>query len=465
MVEIIVPPAPAPTNVPAFLAKLWKMVENPDTDDYICWTEDGTSFRIRDQSQFASALLPYYYKHSNMASFVRQLNMYGFHKVIALHSGNLKSEKEEIEFAHMYFCRGQEFLLDQIKRKSSSSSKSQAAANTNQQSFITCGVKPEPVFITKIDNSDKEELVNEFLTEMGNMKERQEDLDNKMESMRSENEALWGEVLGLRQKHHQQQKIVNKLIQFLVALVQPRISKGIKRKFRHPSFPSPKLAIEEDTPSPKEAKVQEIAEEIEECHLYDILGSESHHNYSRPDNKDAEDDSVLSDPKSKYTMVDPASVTPSLKQIKIEKMTNQDLSPSKLVSNPSVEDMDSDHMTQELDSLKDILAGSGQITLDTSFMTGLMSGDSTEFLNGMKLFADSMLTSPEEQSSSSPPHSQYQQDLKFLTYSASEDPDMTMGSSILAMAAESSGINLERDLEEELLSTPPRPDFDVDLDF
>ena len=109
MVEVIVPPAAAPTNVPAFLAKLWKMVENPDTgrkyklclgsrkyltlytlDDYICWTEDGSSFRIRDQSLFASSLLPYYYKHSNMASFVRQLNMYGFHKVIALHSGNLK---------------------------------------------------------------------------------------------------------------------------------------------------------------------------------------------------------------------------------------------------------------------------------------------------------------------------------------------------------------------------------------
>jgi hypothetical protein len=77
----------------------------------------------------------------------------------------------------------------------------------------------------------------------------------------------------------------------------------------------------------------------------------------------------------------------------------------------------------------------------------------------------SRVISPDEQSSSSPPHSQ--QDLKFLTYSASEDPDMNMTScsSILAMAAESSGINLERDLEEELLSTPPRPDFDVDLDF
>ena len=116
LVEIVVPP-PAPTNVPAFLAKLWKMVENPDTgnrqlthhpdgvntdnvcaDDYICWTGDGSSFRIRDQTQFAASLLPYYYKHSNMASFVRQLNMYGFHKVIALHSGNLKVRSVSVRF-------------------------------------------------------------------------------------------------------------------------------------------------------------------------------------------------------------------------------------------------------------------------------------------------------------------------------------------------------------------------------
>ena len=94
---------------------------------------------------------------------------------------------------------------------------------------------------------------------------------------------------------------------------------------------------------------------------------------------------MLPEAKSKYTMVDPAAVTPSLKQIKSEKMMTQDLSPSKLVNKSSLDplDLDSEHMTQELDSLKDILSGSGQITLDTSFMTSLMSGDSTEFLNGM----------------------------------------------------------------------------------
>lgn len=75
------------------------------------------SFTIRDQARFARELLPLYYKHNNMASFVRQLNMYGFHKVVSVDSGGLKVDKDEMEFAHMYFLQGQEFLLEHIKRK------------------------------------------------------------------------------------------------------------------------------------------------------------------------------------------------------------------------------------------------------------------------------------------------------------------------------------------------------------
>ena len=43
-----------------------------------------------------------------------------------------------------------------------------------------------------------------------------------------ENEALWKEIASLRQKHHHQQQIVNKLIHFLVHLVNPS-SLGLKR--------------------------------------------------------------------------------------------------------------------------------------------------------------------------------------------------------------------------------------------
>ena len=291
--------------------------------------------------------------------------------MISITFNQFQSEKEEIEFAHVYFIRGQEHLLEQIKRKSASNSKSQPGAG-----LTVPGIKKESVFITQIDNSDKEEMVNEILVEMSQMKERQEDLDNKMENMKSENEALWGEVLSLRQKHTQQQKIVNKLIQFLVALVQPRISKGIKRKrFRHPSFPSHHLALETgevSPPSAKEAKVEEIAEEISSCHLSDLLINSV---------GEVEEVGGEADTKCKYTMVDPATVTPSIRQIKLEK--NKDLvSPSKLINKPNnPDDFDPDLLQRELDSLKDIL--SGQITLDTSIMSSLLSTDSDSLLSGM----------------------------------------------------------------------------------
>ena len=121
--------------------------------------------------------------------------------------------------------------------------------------------------------------VNEFLCEVGQLKDRQEDMDGKLDTMRTENEALWGEVLNLRQKHTQQQKIVNKLIQFLVALVQPRMGTGIKRRFR-PGVQGLQLAIEEASPKAKEPRleqteegpvIQEISEEMTGAKLSDLL--------------------------------------------------------------------------------------------------------------------------------------------------------------------------------------------------
>ncbi|KAF6099486.1 heat shock transcription factor 1 [Phyllostomus discolor] len=202
------PGAAGPSNVPAFLTKLWTLVSDPDTDALICWSPGGNSFHVFDQGQFAKEVLPKYFKHSNMASFVRQLNMYGFRKVVHIEQGGLvKPERDDTEFQHPCFLRGQEQLLENIKRKVTSVS----------------ALKSEDIRI-------HQDSVTRLLTDVQLMKGKQESMDSKLLAMKHENEALWREVAGLRQKHAQQQKVVNKLIQFLISLVQSNRILGVKRK-------------------------------------------------------------------------------------------------------------------------------------------------------------------------------------------------------------------------------------------
>ncbi|EHH28840.1 Heat shock factor protein 1, partial [Macaca mulatta] len=168
----------------------------------------GNSFHVFDQGQFAKEVLPKYFKHNNMASFVRQLNMYGFRKVVHIEQGGLvKPERDDTEFQHPCFLRGQEQLLENIKRKVTSVST----------------LKSEDIKI-------RQDSVTKLLTDVQLMKGKQECMDSKLLAMKHENEALWREVASLRQKHAQQQKVVNKLIQFLISLVQSNRILGVKRK-------------------------------------------------------------------------------------------------------------------------------------------------------------------------------------------------------------------------------------------
>ncbi|EDL92904.1 heat shock factor 2, isoform CRA_e [Rattus norvegicus] len=110
------------SNVPAFLSKLWTLVEETHTNEFITWSQNGQSFLVLDEQRFAKEILPKYFKHNNMASFVRQLNMYGFRKVVHIESGIVKQERDgPVEFQHPHFKQGQDDLLENIKRKVSSS--------------------------------------------------------------------------------------------------------------------------------------------------------------------------------------------------------------------------------------------------------------------------------------------------------------------------------------------------------
>ncbi|KAM6380619.1 heat shock factor protein 4 isoform 2-T2 [Pluvialis apricaria] len=141
-----------------------------------------------------------------MASFVRQLNMYGFRKVVNIEQGGLvKPERDDTEFQHLCFLQGHEHLLEHIKRKVSV-------------------VKSEE---TKMRQED----LSRLLYEVQILRTQQENMECQVQDMKQQNEVLWREVVSLRQNHSQQQKVINKLIQFLFGQLQSSPSStGIKRK-------------------------------------------------------------------------------------------------------------------------------------------------------------------------------------------------------------------------------------------
>ena len=57
------------------------MLEDTTFADVVSWGPGGDCFVVKDMNEFTKSILPRMFKHSNFASFVRQLNKYDFHKV------------------------------------------------------------------------------------------------------------------------------------------------------------------------------------------------------------------------------------------------------------------------------------------------------------------------------------------------------------------------------------------------
>ena len=57
------------------------MLEDTSWAHIVSWGPHGDCFVVKDMNEFTKSILPRMFKHSNFASFVRQLNKYDFHKV------------------------------------------------------------------------------------------------------------------------------------------------------------------------------------------------------------------------------------------------------------------------------------------------------------------------------------------------------------------------------------------------
>ncbi|KAG0746612.1 hypothetical protein G6F57_006584 [Rhizopus arrhizus] len=104
-------------TVPDFIQKLFRMLENDSSESVLTWGLNGTTFIVRDTMEFSRTVLPKHFKHSNFASFVRQLNKYDFHKVRQVDDSRKSYDSQAWEFVHPKFIRHRKDLLEEIKRK------------------------------------------------------------------------------------------------------------------------------------------------------------------------------------------------------------------------------------------------------------------------------------------------------------------------------------------------------------
>jgi hypothetical protein len=95
-----------PKNI--FLHQLYSVLQNERNSHVITWSEDGSYFIVDDLKAFSEEILPSIYNHQNVSSFTRQLNMYGFRKVI--------SPEGTLAYSNPSFKRHNLALIDTIVR-------------------------------------------------------------------------------------------------------------------------------------------------------------------------------------------------------------------------------------------------------------------------------------------------------------------------------------------------------------
>jgi hypothetical protein len=176
------------SQVPSFLTKTFDIVSDPDTDHIIGWGDTGLSFIIHDTTSFLTDIVPKNFKHNNLASFIRQLNIYGFQKV-----GN----KHVCEFRHDLFRRGERHLLAQIKRKTPS----------KRLSFGD-GMGDDDLSAAKTEA---------ILTELLQLKQRQDLLEMNLVQAMNTNDSLWNDLVACKQQQREIHDQLQKILYFLMS--------------------------------------------------------------------------------------------------------------------------------------------------------------------------------------------------------------------------------------------------------
>ena len=101
-----------------FLLKLYEILEKDEYSKIIHWSQNGSYIVITNIHLLSKKILPIYFNHQNYSSFVRQLNMYNFHKI------RTDPDKQEQYFINEFLNQSKTIKdIQNFKRKEKSKQK------------------------------------------------------------------------------------------------------------------------------------------------------------------------------------------------------------------------------------------------------------------------------------------------------------------------------------------------------
>lgn len=158
--------APRVRPPPPFLQKVYDMVQSPELDSIISWSDPGTSFIIWNAHKFAAEVLIKYFKHNNFTSFVCQLNTYCFKKITW----------DRLEFQNEWFQKGKRRWLKNIKRRS------QITQQLKQSTSVAPAAKMAPTEMMKEFEHLRQQHAD-LKVEIAKLREIQEKQEREMEAL------------------------------------------------------------------------------------------------------------------------------------------------------------------------------------------------------------------------------------------------------------------------------------------
>ena len=92
-------------------------IQDENNKNIIRWNKEGNGFIIIDYKKFITELLSKNFKTEVFSSFIRQLNLYDFHKIKTKDNNNQNSSNSIYEFTNVNFLKNDPGKIHLIKRK------------------------------------------------------------------------------------------------------------------------------------------------------------------------------------------------------------------------------------------------------------------------------------------------------------------------------------------------------------